>query len=30
MTSLKELKQLLAIAKDFKRPLLRATRYLVV
>ena len=27
MTSLKELKQLLAIAKDFKRPLLRATLF---
>lgn len=27
MTSLKELKQLLAITKDFKRPLLRATLF---
>ena len=27
MTSLRELKQLLAIAQDFKRPLLRATLF---
>ena len=27
MTSLKQLKQLLAIAKEFKRPLLRATLF---